>query len=312
MEIKFFEEYPFPDDSIADIYKSVYNREFDLSYWNWRFKENPLEQKANIAYIKENGKLISFYAVNESRFINGNNSYKCGLMNSAMTRPEYAGRGLITKLEVSLHKHLFEEKDFSFVYGFANHNSHRIHRKHCGWKDLFVLNNFAVDTDTLLSKLGNERSCEYKVYNASDYEYSNIASLIPLNIEYGFSRNMEILKWRLRNPRNSYKVLEIKSDNGNIAGVLFFKEYLNGADIMEYFVSDTAGREHFLKMSLFILIRSAKSINIWSNLHSDEHLFLESLGFQEIHFNTYFGYIPNNIFLDEKKLQFRFLDSDVY
>ena len=46
MEIKYYSENPFPDEYMAEIITSVYNKDFDFSYWVWRFKNNPYENKS--------------------------------------------------------------------------------------------------------------------------------------------------------------------------------------------------------------------------------------------------------------------------
>jgi hypothetical protein len=312
MEVKLYENNPFPDEYIIDLVQEVYSREIDLNYWKWRFHNNPLEDKTNIAYIEQKGKLISFYSVSESRFVDGSRLHRCGLMKSAMTRPGFTGRGFIAQLEVFLHNHLFANKGYSFVYGFANHQSHRIHRKHCNWKDLFVLNSFSASSEDIQRKSNHLCPCTFSISKAVDYDFTAIELLLVGSVQYGFSRQVDIVKWRLQDPRNIYMVMELRAEDGSIICVLFFKEYLNGIDIMDYFVAEDSVNDLFIAKALSILSQNTNRVNIWSNVHSEEHLMLERLGFQEREFNAYFGQISNTYVLDEKLVRYRFMDSDVY
>ena len=312
MEVKFYDETPFSDESLAELYISIYGGSFNFSNWNWRSKENPLESHPNIAYIEENNKLISFYSVSQTEFINNGKNIKCGLMNSAMTHPDFRGNGLYTKTVVQLHDHLFKHKSFDFLYGFSNHNSHRIHRKQVGWKDLFVLNNFYCNSRILLSLKQNVNPLIFNIYNAYDYNFNSISNLQTLGKHYGFYISPESLKWRIAlNPRNKYQILEITNTSETV-GLIIYKQYNKSIDIMEIFFKDLDHYFEIFKQGLIQLSENSEGIYIWSNLYSDEHLYLESLGFQEREFNTYFGYISNKLVIDREKIHFRFIDSDVY
>ena len=315
MEIKFYEEAPFPDEYLAEIYSSVYDRNFDFSYWNWRFKNNPYETDAHIAYIEENGKLVSFYAVSESRFLNYGKIIKCGLMNSAMTRPEYGGRGLFAKLEVVLHSRLLNEKGFGFLFGFANHNAHRIHRKHAGWKDIFIINSFVAKSNNILAKIPvSDKNFRFKIMKSNIGDINLFEDLIYTNSSVCFDRDIKFIAWRfIDNPVNQYYFLKV-FEKDQLVGIVIYKNYMDGIDIMEVFHYPQSNSLEVLKNGLFYLAQKSKNISIWSNLHSEEHVFLESFGFEEKNFNTYFGYIPNNnnFKIDSNKIHFRYTDSDVY
>lgn len=308
MNIKFFDEIPFMDISIQELFQATYpEREFNLDYWKWRFSNGNSE----IAYIEDNRKIISFYAVSEVKFVCENKTFSCGLMNSAMTHPEYGGKGLFAKLEVALHSRLLNEKGFKFLYGFANHNAHRIHRKHADWKDVFVLNNFYVDSDRLLSKANLANRFTYHFIRAKEYNFKKIADFFVSESNYQFARTTDYLNWRIKDPRNDYQVLEIKIEDKLVA-LLLFKEFQSSIDIMEVFYFSKEFKFEALKGGLLYLAKGKRGFYIWSNLHSEEHVFLESSGFQEKDFNTYFGYISNGFVLDREKVHYRFLDSDVY
>lgn len=312
MEIKFYDESPFEDEKMKAIFLSIYGeREFDFNYWNWRFKNNPFRSGTQIAYMEDNSRLVSFYAISETKFNDRGKLLRCGLMNSAMTHPEYGGKGLFAKLEVALHNRLLNEKGYDFLYGFANHNAHRIHRKHAGWQDLFILNNFYGSSKSILKRNKEVINFQHAIEYAKDFDFSTISKFNVSKSNFGFARTKDILNWRFLDPRYSYKVLSV-IDNSMIIGAIIFKEYMGSIDIMEIFVESNQDMEKVLVQGVVKLATKSKGIYIWSNLFSNEHILLESLGFQERDFNTYFGYISNNYKIDREKVHVRFMDSDVY
>lgn len=313
MEIKLYEKNPFDFRLIENLFVDTFKRDFNPEYWNWRFSENPIENGPNIAYIEEKGKLIGFYAVSQTIFNDEGNIITCGLMNAAMIHPDYEGNGLFAKMEVELHNYLLNEKGFSFLYGFANHNAHRIHRKHAGWKDIFMLNLFYSNSSYMRLKLKEIDDYNYSVFESITYNFEKLDEIIGRSVTYGFTRSSLMLDWRLKDPRNKYMVFEVKDNLNSFLGILIYKQYAQNIDLMDYYYhSEKISKWSFLKLGLHYLSQISDGIYTWSNLFSSDHIFLESLGFQEKEFNTYFGYISNNFDLDHEKLHFSFLDSDVY
>lgn len=312
MEINFYSEKPFKDSFLISTFQDIYKREFDLNYWKWRYLTNPFEKEPNIAYILTEGKLACFYAVSETLFNNNGKLIKCGLMNSAMTHPEYAGKGLYSSLVQILHQKLFKEKGLELLFGFANHNSHRILRKNAGWRDLFVLNSFYAQSEDILKRSKLPSSFRFENVSANNADLNILNSLFYSELDLRFCRNEKFIRWRINdNPTNRYRFLKIFNEK-SLWGFLIFKEYQNCTDIMEIFCNNNENRNIVLKLGLTYLANQCKGIYIWSNLFSEEHIILESLSFQEKVFNTYFGYISNSIDLNKEKLHFRFIDSDVY
>ncbi len=311
MKVEFYENAALDGNLVAELTSALYPKPMSLDYWNWRFLNNPLEETPHIAYILDNGKLACFYAVSEARFRTPNGVLKCGLLLAAMSHPDYQGQGLFAKVEVALHERLMVDKGFDFLYGFANHNAHRIHRKHGGWKDLFVLNNFYSTSDKITRKAAPFSDQASFIYKAAPYDFNKLNTLAYDSFETGFARSADVLSWRFgEDPRNDYQVFELHQAD-RLVGAIIFKEYQGSIDLMEIFFEPNRQIET-LKAMLATLAANYKGFYLWSNLYSDEHVELESLGFEEREFNTYFGYISEKQEIDQKRLHFRFTDSDVY
>lgn len=300
---------------IIDTWEKVYNKKFNIDYWKWRFENNPYDKRIYVGYIVENDILASYYAVSPTKIIINNKTYKAALMNMAMTHPNYQGKGHYINIELALHKQL-KDDGFVCVYGFANHNAHRIHKKHAGWIDLAILNQFICKRENYKArhiknsdKFCFDKGCvNNKILNqAIKLQYSN--KKIKLLRDYDF------LKWRLiLNPINKYCYLKIFQNN-KLSGVIFYKHFSNEIDILEYFYLDIGSRYDSLINGINFLFNLSDQVNIWSNLFSREHLLLEEFGFIECKFDTYFGTIPfsDKVFInDYSEWHYRFLDSDVF
>lgn len=312
--ICYYNENPLNIGLIKETWEKAFNGTFNQIYWEWRFLQNPFESSPNIAYYMIDGKLASYYALSESRFILNGVEIKAGLINMVMTHPDFAGMGLFAKLEKEYNNKLLNT-GYSFLYGFANHNAHRIHRKHAGWRDLFILNNFLALSESIVSK---HKIIDKKIRFQDDISTEDdLRKFEPLKYSGSnsfFLRNENFISWRfINNPVNKYYFLKI-FENDKLIGICIYKKYVDSIDIMEIFYCDEVCRTDVIKNAVIYLANKSSSISVWSNLHSEEHIYLESLCFQEKNFNTYFGYIPNNdkFCIDHSDIHLRYTDSDVY
>jgi hypothetical protein len=317
-QVKLYFDQELKFDSIAETYFKSYKRKLDPEYWNWRFCNNPYNRKIFISYILENEILAAYYAASPC-FIRINNvSHKFILVNMAMTHPDYQGKGYLKRVAGELYREL-DAEGYIGALGFANAQSHYGHRKYLNWSDLCVLNNFSADKHTF--KPGNEMSDIKFGFESGDVDKCIIEltqSMICCNKKVHINRDITFLDWRLRiHPMYRYFYLKI-NDNGGPAGLIFYKLYNGNADIMEFFYNPEWESEnhHLLIAGINELMKiSHESVQIWSNLQSDEHLQLEKSGFRETSFITYMGIIPFHDYpeiRDLKNWHYRFIDSDVF
>jgi len=315
-----YQEKKLDTDRIAGLFKSSFNVEFDKKYWNWRFLNNPNSKEVFIVYAENDGQLVSYYAVSPIFLIVGNEKkVKIALSNMTMTHPDYQGQGLFSKLSQLLFNTL-KKKGFVGVYGFANINSHYGFRKNLGWKDISVLNIFQLKKDKFQgSSLKEEGSNTYflekeieEVSKKTIKEFFRTNNLIKLYIDY------ENFLWRFHDiPNKHYKAIERYVDN-KLRGLLVFKEYNDEIDIMEFWSANNDEKERALELVYtitFIIKKYQRNINLWSNIHSYEHILLEKFGFNEMCFNSYFGFIPfvdATEYLDVRNWHYRFTDSDIF
>jgi len=314
-KVKIFHNEPIAIELIEDTFKASFNIDFDTKYWEWRFLNNPNSKKTYISYIIEDGVLAAYYAVSPMKVIIDGKEEKIALSNMTMTHPNYRGRGYFKKLAQTLFDDL-KKDDFIGVFGFANHNSHYGFRKYLNWIDLSSLCLFQVKPDEFRNIKIQDNSVEIKQEEFTEEILNSISQLKVTTNKISLKRDKNNIDWRLKNnPSNSYKVQVGRVEN-KIVSLLFYKKFNTEIDILEFFFDESIDTTNLLNFNISSLIKETNAaINLWSNLHTEEHINLEKQGFQEKSFNTYFGVIPfvegKNI-LDYKNWHYRFIDSDIF
>jgi len=316
--ILYYYDKPLEPTLIAKTFQKAFGVEFNVKSWEWRFLNNPFTDKVYINYLKVDNVLASYYAVSPVNLIVDGKTYKIALSNMTMTHPDYQGKGYFKMLANDLFGKL-KEDGFVGVFGFANQNSHYGFRKNLGWIDLAGLNSFSVDKNDF--RLNLLKNIEGVVYTESSLNLSHIQKakeLICSNQKIVPDRSENFLSWRLlKNPSNQYHTLVVESEN-ELKGIVFFKFYNGSIDIMEWVYntqSEIDQHDTLIKAISHLLTKHNTSVNIWSNLHSKEHLLLEKFGFKESNFLTYFGVIPfvsEPVLTNSRDWHYRFIDSDVF
>lgn len=314
MEIRDYSEQPIDIEIIKKTWEASFNKKFNKDYWEWRFKNKPNFSRTFIKYIMDGSTLVGYYAVTpEEISINGEKKL-IAYSNMTMTHPDYQGNGFFKKLATSMYDTLKAE-GFIGVFGFANGNSHYGFRKYLGWKDLAVLSNFTLTADhDIYPKLIDDT---LMVSFKDEIEFSQFTLDAEALNKIHVPRRPEHLKWRLTDmPVNSYQYCLLEGEE--VKSCVIYKIFENEVDILEILShkdQSPAGVTHLGTGIAAIKKRHQGDVNIWSNLHSEEHLYLEKLGFRYKNFTTFFGVIP---FVDDKALtsleswHYRFYDSDVY
>ena len=186
------------------------------------------------------------------------------------------------------------------------------------------MNSFSLDNSQFALKIADSSkdfSIEVSDLTERELALTRQFSVRDLSRTIGLNRDYEFLKWRLLDhPQNSYRCAKV-SRGGEEVALVVFKSYGEEIDIVEIFVRDDKldlRMEILSNVFCSLGVSSEKRANIWSNLHTDEHLLLEKLGFRERQFSTYFGFIPLleearvMPILDVRSWHYRFIDSDVY
>lgn len=317
--VKFWWKDPLTLQQVGRSWSAAFRKDFNPELWNWWLKQNPLDARVIAAYIEEEGEVACFYTVSPRTLISpSGRKLKAGLMNAGFTHPAYQGRGYYLEVNRALHVEL-QSMGFDCIFGFANHNSHYSYRKYLDWNDVGLLTNFRLTGATAKGIIQPASDMDIKV---SELDASGLDGLDSCQVTWsGFhvERGREFLQWRLvDNPAKRYRLLR-GSWKAEPAFYAIFKSYADTeADLMElFFVPDSRlARETALRgLAGHFLASGFKAVNLWSNLHTEEHLILEKIGFREETVTTHFGVIDftgQDSLSEIRNWHYRFLDSDLY
>lgn len=313
IEVKLYHQEPLAIEKIEQTFEASFPVKFDSEYWKWRFLTNPNEQKVYVAYIMVDSILAGYYAVSPMQIDYKGEPKKMALSNMTMTHPDHRGKGYFKLLAKTLYDSL-KEDGFLGVYGFANHNSHYGFKKYLNWRDLSSLNIFSVSKENF-RPLREINSIQFYSEVLTEEILIETQDLKVSSNAFCISRGKENLLWRLvNNPSNTYHCLSGVVDS-KTAIRIFYKNYGDEIDVLEVFYSNLEDFNGLIKGFEYLFSLGNTKINLWSNLHSLEHLILEKHGLQETIFNSYFGIIPftdDPALLDYKNWHYRFLDSDIF
>lgn len=302
---------------VKQTWEKAFNKKFNLDYWNWFFKSNPISDKLYIGYIMKNNVIVSYSAIQPS-FIEteGGMKIKTGCMNMWMTHPDYQKRGYIVTILKELFK-VMKNDGYKYLYSFPTRVvTWGLMKKHLDWTDVNTLHILKIkrnETRHLINKISfNTGIINSDVLNQTD-------KMVVLKLGVNICRTNKYLTWRfLNNPINTYKFVNVIV-KGVEVGLLVYKSYNKEADIMEFFIDtkyESSKYELLLDCVNFLIgKKNFTSCNIWamesSNLYNyllNKNCFIDPL-------TTYFGYVnlqsETNI-IKPSDWNISFMDSDVY
>lgn len=322
-QIKFFWENPVDLAKLRVSWEAAFLRVLPENEWNniwrWRFEENPLSQDVLAAYVEEDGIIACFYAVSPLVILLPDGSQlKSALMNTGFTHPKFQGKGYYLEMNKQMHLRL-ERLGFQLLIGFANSNSHYSYRKYLGWQDIALLTNFRLLNDHNHQAVFIRNNMVSSLSLLTEDVVDKMSRCFVASNLYQVERSFQYLKWRLLNhPIIKYRCLITVNGDQEIAFAVVKPFQNTEIDILEiFYTSINAGDMHSVLASIVSCLTSEgfSTINMWSNLFSDEHLTLEKLGFREHKATTHFGTIDFSGLEDVanvRRWHYRFLDSDVY
>jgi len=131
-------------EKIAELYKNVHSRPFELHEWKWQF-QGAFAEEGYIWVADHQGTLAGQYATVPIRMQIANQNIKGALSLDTMTHSDFRKQGIFVTLAKEVYNQL-GSKDVKLVYGFPNENSFRGFIKHL---DFVVLENLPALTRPL-------------------------------------------------------------------------------------------------------------------------------------------------------------------
>lgn len=321
-EVRLMHERPVRPEAVLDAANKAYNANCGTQRWllNWDWRFNPEGAEGALGfYIQKDGDIASFVAVSPLKLIvNQTDTLKAGLAIMGLTHPSYQGQGLYSKI-YRYAEETVRNLGYDCLIAFDNHNSHYPEVKYLNWRDIGLLTSFTIKWVDFLGVTVASDGSAITAEIVDDNRLKAIGHYHTNNSKYAVQRDYEYLKWRfLKHPLNKYFTRTL-SYGTDILACLIYKHYQEDSiDVMEVFYQNDDTRENLLILGQLLgdLAREEKkNINVWSNLTTAEHLFLEKIGFEERCFSAYFVCNPlkmDHSILDMRNWHYRFMDSDVY
>jgi len=309
------------EHQILTLFREVFAREMSLSFWKWRFAQNPFGEGI-IKLLFDDNQLIGHYAVIPMNIQVEDNPVKAVFSMTTMTHPNHSGQGIFTYLAEETYK-LCQEKGFLFVYGFPNKNSYYGFTHKLGWQGQGKM--------TILEKQLQPKEKKRMMENAvKQVEYfDNAVNLLWDKVKRHYTiiveRTQEFLNWRFtQNPDVRYTKYVVPSTGGQILGYAILKVYIHQDMIIGHIVDMLSVTEkEVVKVLLehsynFFLERGIRYISCWIPKNCFYSSILEEEGFVRKEIETFFGIrlFEHNAFLKStEQLSNWFLtmaDSDAF
>ena len=241
------------EDSIARLFKTVFNIEMPMSKWVWRYLENGID--LNFIQLAESatGDIVGQYAVCPVRMKVDGRELVGGFSLDTMVHPEWGGRGIFVKLAGAVYKDAAEH-GIPLTYGFPNANSYHGFVNRLQWMDLRktlpVLVKPLNIRRLIKARFENERiagllallaKAGYRLYGSGSSGEGGSGSYNVRRVErfdesadllwersssvarVSVIRDASYLNWRfVRNPTEEYRILQAEQD-GELVGYVVLK-----------------------------------------------------------------------------------------
>lgn len=287
MEIKAYQ--PNDEVEIVRLFNLAFQRELSIDYWRWRFAENPFLKEPMINLMWEGEMLIGHHAVSASEIIYKNEICLSSLCGTAMTHPDFEGRGIYGQLALSLYDRISKDYGVNTIITFPNRAA-----SHYSLVKKIKYNNVAyLPTLKLHSKLVQEvNTSGVSLITKFEKDHSEFIhkTIQDLGFEIYTNRSVIYLNWRYINcPINKYFNIEYR-ESGVLKGILIAKVYKTNQltkeadiDIVDIFCSEDLNVMTTLFYGILKTITdegfNVQNLNCWISLFDKRHLEMERLRF---------------------------------
>lgn len=273
----------------------------DKEFLLWQYEKNPVgDAVIKLVKDKEKNALAGQYVVIPMRFKIRNNIVKGTLSLNTLTKSEYRGQGIFTKLAKEVYKSC-AENDLAFTYGFPNQNSYPGFIKKLSFKNIGNIHLLLrpLNIKKLVNKkinpiisvfIPNSKCFRKTKFNTIEdlivYEinYSNLNDINQLwndvkdNYKIIGVRDADYIKWRyLDIPLRKYKILAIKSKDkvmGYIIGTCKEVDGISSGMIVDFLIGSEDGLAGEILVNSIIKYFVDKNVDLVGTLmlpHTNEY-----------------------------------------
>ena len=223
MDFKLERYKPEYKNQLAKLFKDVYKREINATYFDWRFLNNPVNKNLTLIAF-EQGKLIGFGSITPYKALLNKKKKIFAFSGTSMIHPSRQRRGIYSWMIKKLYKIAFEE-GVDLILGFPNSNSHYGRKTKLNWKDIYEIPTYSLK---LVEK--NSRNlhtdCSIKIDSISNFDFGTLDNILKSS-HFGkihLIHDEAYYKWRLlEHPFNKYFYCLFRNCAEKIEGLIFFK-----------------------------------------------------------------------------------------
>lgn len=278
---------------ILSLFEKAFGKHLDERVWYWRYMENPYGQGI-IKLMFQGGELIGHYAASPLPLWFRNRYMKAALLVSAMTHPEYRGKGVCTKLATHVYE-TCRERGCKLVFGFPNENVYRLYIEHLEWIGFGMLPCWEAKPASLIKKI---KGFGFHVESAEEFDegFDKLWIKVRNRLSIAVPRVSRYLSWRYRsNPGSKYHIYVAKDSSGAIQGFVVLKIYEEADEasghIIDILSTDSPQVKSMLINSAleFFSTFNIRRITCWVPEDAGISALLRDAGFKRRVWKTYFG-----------------------
>ena len=222
---------PGDEHRILNLFHEVFHREMSLTFWRWRYEDSPWGHGI-IRVAMDGDNMVGHFGVIPMRVQFAGKVYPAVFPMTAMTHPDYAGKGIFTRLMAETYESA-RKRGFPLVYGFFNQNSYYANVKF-GYHDVIKMN-------PLEKKLSPDEPDGYLAsdiitVDAFDGSFDRLWERVKQDYVAVVPRTSEFLNWRfVQAPEVKYARYAYR-DKGGLLGYIVLKIYTEGKIVRGHIV----------------------------------------------------------------------------
>ncbi|MCB9446964.1 MAG: GNAT family N-acetyltransferase [Flavobacteriales bacterium] len=204
---------------LIPLMQDCFGMEVDITYFEWKFKDNPSGFAEGFYAKDEKGEVAAYYGVIPETYVINGEKRVIYQSCDTMTHSNHRRKGLFRMLAMHCYD-LLREQNKLFIIGFGGGESTPGFLKF-GWKEIFKVRYYFYPK--LLTGLsGRDFSMVEEVSDLGVIEHLTLKSNEHAQI-HSF-KNKEIFCWRTSNPLHVYKTIAVKDGSEYCSYLTYYKQ----------------------------------------------------------------------------------------
>lgn len=280
---------------VLALFKVVFGSTMDERTWRWFYMDKPFGEGI-IMLCFDNNKLVGHYAVVPTALWYDNEAHMGAFSMTTMTHPDYAGKGIFTKLANETYS-ICKEVGIKSIFGFPNSNSYYGFTRKLGWSGFGEIDALRIECSPVRLQGADNLLATQMTRADGRIEKLWKRSVKPASVTV--PRTYNFFEWRyFTKPGDAYFVFSFEDAGGELSGVLVLKLYSDATGLTGHIVDvmtiDCPGAcKTMLNCAFeFFHANGAKRISAWVPGKNLIKALLVEAGFTPSIWPTYFGVKP--------------------